>query len=141
MCFDERVRMRGLGVCELAAMALWIVGAIICRSEARDRLVRSPAVRAPDRDDCAFRNIRDRLQTADADVMGMAIDTVKHEVGRTLQLVVQPLLDHAANNRILRSNPGVGDRKSTGGIFLPLGRKSALHRPDDIAADAELAQR
>src|SRR5260370_5552420 len=72
--------------------------------------------------------------------MRPAIDTVEHEVGRTLQLVAQALLDHAANDRLLRTNRGVEDRKIAGGTFLPLCRKGALHRPDDVAADAELAQ-
>ena len=108
--------------------------------QARYGVVRSPALRSSDRDDRAFRYLRDPIDTPDPQVMRTAIDTVQHEVGRALQLVVQALLDHAANDRLLRSKRGVDDRKIAGGTFLPLCRKGALHRPDDVAADTELAQ-
>src|SRR5712691_12385752 len=82
----------------------------------------------------------DTSETPHPQVIRKAIDTVQHEVGRTLQLVVQALLDHAANDRLLRSNRRVEDRQIAGGTFLPLCRKGALHRPDDVAPGAELAQ-
>src|SRR5712691_9913902 len=140
MCFDQCFRIGGIGARKLGPMALRIVDAIMRFRQARYGLVRSPALRSSDRDDRAFRYLRDPIDTPDPQVMRTAIDTVQHEVGRTLQLVVQALLDHAANDRLLRSNRGVADRQIAGGTFLPLCRKGALHRPDDVAADAELAQ-
>src|SRR5260370_30040810 len=140
MWFDECCRVGGIGACKLGRMALRIVDAIIRRCQARYGLVRSPALRSTDRDNRAFRYIRDPIDTPDPQVMRPAIDTVEHEVGRTLQFVAQALLDRAANDRLLRTNRGVEDRKIAEGTVLPLCRKGALHRPDDVAADAELAQ-
>ena len=140
MCFDQRFRVGGVGACKLGPMVLRIVDAIIRRCQARYGLVRSPALRSSDRDDRPFRYLRDPIDTPDRQVVRTTIHTVQHEVGRTLQLVVQALLDHAANDRLLRNNRGVEDRKIAEGTFLPLCRKGVLHRPDDVAADAELAQ-
>ena len=140
MRLDQCFRIRGIGARKLEPMALGIVDATICLRQTRYRLVRSPALRSSDRDDPALRHVRDRIETPDPQVMRTAIDTVDDEVGRAFQLVVQALLDHAADDRLLRRDRRVEDRKIGRGTILTLCRKGALHRPDDVAADAELAQ-
>ena len=120
MCFDQSFRIGSIGARKFGPMALRIIDAIIRRRQACYDVVRSPALRSSDRDDRAFRYLRDPIDTPDPEVIRAAIDTVQHELGRALQLIVQALLDHATNDRLLRSNRGVEDRKIAEGTFLPL---------------------
>jgi Protein of unknown function (DUF3363) len=72
MCFDQCFRIGGIGARKLGPMALRIVDAII-RRQARYGVVRSPALRSSDRDDRAFRYLRDPIDTPDPPVMRTAI--------------------------------------------------------------------
>ncbi len=60
MCFDQCFRIGGIGAPELGQMALRIVDPIVGR-QARYGLIGSPALRSSDRDNRAFRYIRDRI--------------------------------------------------------------------------------
>ena len=66
------------------------------------------------------------------------VDAVDDGVGRAIQLVVQAALDQASQDRLCGL---VAVERETGdvGLVTP-GSHRAVHRLDDIAADAEVAQ-
>ena len=103
---------------------------------------RAPSVRvviAPRLDDRPGWRIAGHLEIGELEMMGAAIDAGDDRIGGALQLVVQAALDQPAEHRIgwlLAVQSEAADVR-----LVPAGAHRLVHGLDDVAPDAELAQR
>ena len=104
----------------------------------RRLLLAGPPDRAQLDEAAELRCVLQRLDTGQPDMVGAPVRAVDHGIGGAGQLVVQPLVDQPAGDRLLgrAADDGVAVERS----ILPVFFKCRANRADNVAARAQFAQ-